>query len=176
MSYQEPTHGHPEPQIDPSDGYAYYQILDGSTLLAEIVATRHPDPLYSSGMAGGREYWRIPHDALYTLHHPSLLVKHVRRGPWPTAGAPPFSAASASFSTAVDVVWGGGATPTCHKAASADYGFDVEVALMGGTWKGKMSFYRSNGVPIFQPIPVGGAEVFTLSTYPYLQSCGTTVP
>jgi hypothetical protein len=171
------THLHPIPyQIDPSDGYAYYQILEGSNVLAEIVATRHADPSHGSGMAAGTEYWRVMNGALRTAHHPGLSVKRVRSGGWSVVGPPPFRAADASFHTPVGAIWSGHAMTNCHKASHSDDGFAVDVSLQGAHWRGTMKFYGSSTQAVFKSIANGSSEVFTLKTYQYPHSCVIHLP
>ena len=159
-------------QIDPSDGYAYYQILDGASVLAEIVATRHPDSSGLSGMLGGTEYWKISTiAALRASAHSSLSVKRVRSGKWLMAGAPPFKAADASFTVPVNATWGGPAMVTCERAASSDEGFDVDLSPQSGQWRGTMRFYSNSRRPMFKTIANGATEVFQWSTYRYRYSC-----
>ncbi|HEX4418773.1 MAG TPA: hypothetical protein VH165_12770 [Kofleriaceae bacterium] len=174
-------------QIDPSDGYAYYQIIDPSStssvsILAHIVATETADNLFQSGMQAGVEYWQIGSKSPFqTAAYPTLLVSKVRCGTWEKAGAPPFNAADANFTAPVDVPW---RTITSradfHKPSAPidnDHGgFSVNISCpIGGTWKGTMMFFRSVDRLLFETITPGTPREFTLNQHSFVQAAEVTL-
>lgn len=171
-------------QIDPSDGYAYYEIsdnADGSNPLAKIVATASDDPRYDTGMVKNTEYWQISGNALNTSGCTGpLYVTKVRSGKWVYnyPGRPPFNAVDADFSISVIANWVGAASASCHKASGPDYGFVVNVSKSGDKWQGTMSFYRSSGDLIFKAIADKKKQAFCVpgSPYGYSDSCEITLP
>lgn len=169
---------HPSPcQIDPSDGYAYYQIRAQGSLLAEIVATKVADRSFGSGMAAGIEYWMMASPVpLRTAVCSHLTVTRVRSGTWHGAGAPPFNAADASFTVPVAARWGGQATVSCQKESGAEEGFDVDISAHDGHWQGTMRFYNHSGDLMFKTIADGDTKAFTQSVYSYTYSCVITLP
>lgn len=173
-------------QIDPSDGYAYYTISDGTNILAQIVATDPTvTPPSSTGMAAGTEYWLITGNALDTFRYSTLYVTMVQGGSWsdvPSAlDPPPFTATQASFSTPVGASWVDQATSvTCHQADGGDYGFDLNLYYDSGLgrWQGNMYFYRSSNDLIFKDISDGATVEFDVppSAYTFDYSCEIPLP
>ncbi len=155
-------------QIDPSTGFAAYEISDASgTLLAQIVATNvaDPDP-HGSGMQAQREYWKIAGNSFVSSGHGLLHATKVAAGDW-QSNQPPFRERDASFWCPVykDKPWSNNNSTyySYHKQeedTGIRGGFEVSVShAPGAGWSGSMKFYRetTEGL-LFAHLNVGNAR------------------
>lgn len=171
-------------QIDPSTGFAAYEISDASgNLLAQIVATDVADPLPpssgGSGMQGKREYWKIAQGSFRTPGQGTLRVKKVAGGVWGGArpNRLPFLGEEASFWCPVDKSWSNNTRGRSYHRQTVSPngtwgGFDVNVHLDGEIWRGGMKFYRdTEGDLLFAKLAVGDTRDLTLGDHRPRQEC-----
>lgn len=168
-----------EGQIDPSTGFAAYEISDSNgKLLAQVVATKKQDP-YGSGMQAEREYWKINGPSFDSSGLGDLQVKKISEGYWllPHMHRPPFDAEEASFWCPVDKNWQvNSATCSYHKQEQHTGtwgGLKVSVWLDAyGIWRGSMMFYReSEHSLLFANLPVGSSRILKEGVHSPLQEC-----
>jgi caspase domain-containing protein len=170
-----------EGQIDPSTGFAAYEIADASgTLLAQVVATNvaDPDP-DGSGMRAGREYWKIAQSSFESSGNGTLHVKKVSGGDWGSgpSSRPPFSEREASFWCPVYKAWNGNsADHSYHKQTESTGtwgGLEIGVLLdPEAGWRGRMKFYReSAGDLLFGHLTVGGVRRLEKGDHRPTQEC-----
>ena len=135
-------------QIDPSDGFAYYQFFYKEALLAEVVATKMADDAHGTGMEAGREYWLINGTEFVSdTEHRELSMEKVSYRDWKDVPTLPFkfTANDASFSCPVRVDrWTREhRSRKVHKLHDSDPGFIVNVRFdpIEERWEGHMIFF-----------------------------------
>lgn len=158
----EPDARRPGGQLDPSSGkdYAWYQLMVGSQVLVDVIATRTSNSKFGFGAL--KEYWRIntkreqvPHEwgawngTAYCTDAFGGTIFTKQTANWPTdSGGLPFKESEKSFALDVDVPADGwksfNATDEAYHVFNKEYGLRLNVWRSGETWAGQVEFVRKD--------------------------------